>query len=188
MLLLLTILQSFFSTMEQKTLQSDLTVTIAEQVSQPLSYTGKLTLHGDLFLLNMMDMEAAYDGSTLYVYNTGTDELMLSTPSEEELLEANPMRYAKALQKVCNITERQSKDGLHTYITFTPKDQSLGVQRFVLRLKHVVKADVTTLYPESIEMKEGNKTTTLQFRNPQYITAKTQFILNKPNAFINDLR
>lgn len=189
LIILLTVLESLFTTLEQKTLQSDMTITISEQVTQPLTYTGTFVMRGDKFRLNMFDMEAAYDGNTLYIYNTGTDELVLSNPTEQELLEANPFRYAKALVKVCNITERASKDGKHTIITFTPKDKSSGVQRFVLRVKReLTKDNKEILTPVSVEMKEGNKTTTLQLTNPHYTTTATAFILNKPNAFINDLR
>lgn len=190
LIILLTVLESLLSTLEHKTLQSDLAITMAEQVSQPLTYTGSFVMCGDKFHLAMFDMEAAYDGNTLYIYNEGTDELVLSRPTEEELLEANPFRYAKALVKVCNLTERASKDGKHTIITFTPKNKTPnGIQRFVLRVKKEMTSDNKELLtPVSVEMKEGNKTTTLQLTNPRYITTTTIFTLNKPNAYINDLR
>jgi hypothetical protein len=37
-------------------------------------------------------------------------------------------------------------------------------------------------------MREGKQTTRLQLKNPQYITTAPVFRLDKPDAFINDLR
>lgn len=97
LLVILTALSSFLTGLETKTLQTDFTLTIAENVSQPLNITGTITVHGTQFLLSAMDYEAAYDGSTLYLWQPDTEELTLTTPTDEELLEVNPFLYAKAL-------------------------------------------------------------------------------------------
>ena len=125
-LTILTIFSSFLLNLEQKTLQSDFTVTVAEEVNAPMNYPGTITMQGKCFALTMFGVEAAYDGKTLYMYNAEVDELTLSNPTEQELLEANPFLYAKALVDVCNITERAINNGDQTLVTLTPKDQSLG--------------------------------------------------------------
>ena len=51
--IILTVLTSFLSTIEQKTLQSDFTITVAEEVTAPMNYPGALTMQGDKFLLSM---------------------------------------------------------------------------------------------------------------------------------------
>lgn len=116
-------LDTFFAYLEQHTLQSEFTITVSEEVAQPMNYPGEITMLGRQFLLTMFDTEAAYDGQTLSVYSASTDELTLSTPTEAELLEANPFLYAQALVKVCTITEHPSKDRTQTIITLTPNDQ-----------------------------------------------------------------
>ncbi len=95
--ILLTALSSFLTSLETKTLKTDFTLTIAENVSQPLNITGTIIVHGTHFLLSALDYEAAYDGSTLYLWQPDTEELTLSTPSPEELWEVNPFLYAKVL-------------------------------------------------------------------------------------------
>ena len=185
LLTILTILSSFMANLEQKTLQSAFTVTIAEEVNAPMNYPGEIIMQGNKFRLEMMDMEAAYDGKTMYMYSGQTDELNLSNPTEQELLEANPFLYAKALVPVCNVTERTTQDGLQTIVTLTPKDQSIGINRFVLKLR---KSD---LMPLSVEIKEGKKTSTLKLKEPKFVPTNPEHIfVLKPskNTYVNDMR
>ena len=179
-LIIVTVLQSFLTSLETKTLQADFTLTISADASQPLNHTGSVTMQGEKFRLAVFDMQAAYDGNTLYIYNEDTDELTLSRPTEQELLETNPFLYARALSEVCNITEREA-DG-STIITLTPKDQSIGIQRFTLTLGK-------DKLPVRLEVREGKKTTSLILRNTKYITEQQTYILTPdPKTFVNDLR
>ena len=192
-------LDTFLQTLADHTLHSDFVITISEGASQPMNYPGTITMRGDRFSLEMFDMEAAYDGKTLYVYSATTDELTLSTPTEQELMEANPFLYAQALSKVCTITEqpstgdagvppagRKQGGGANTTtnitITLTPNDQTAGIQRFTLRIQK------DTMLPLSVEVKEGKQQTTLRLTNPTYTTNIPSFTLTKPDAFLNDLR
>jgi outer membrane lipoprotein-sorting protein len=177
----LAILNSFLANLEQKTLQSDFTVTVAEDVTAPMNYPGTLTMHGKLFRLSMFNIEAAYDGQTLYMYSPEIDELTLSNPTEQELLEANPFLYAQALVPVCHVVERTSGD--QTIVTLTPKDQSIGINRFVLKVR------TGDLMPLSIEIKEGQKTTTLKMKTPAFVESKPTYTIQADkDTYINDMR
>ena len=181
LLITLTVLQSLFATLEQKTLVADFTISIAEQQAQPMTYTGDLVMHGRQFQLSMFSMEAAYDGKTLYMYSEDTEELTLSTPTEEELTQANPFLYAQALLPVCQYVEKSIGD--KTQITLTPKDQNNGIGKFVLR---VVTA---TLLPDAVEIHEpGGNLTTLRLNNARYIEDIPTFTIEKADVFVNDLR
>ena len=183
LLTILTVLSSFLTNLETKTLQSDFTVTVSEEVNAPRNYPGTITMHGRKFLLTMFGIEAGYNGKTLYMYAGDTDELTLSNPTDDELRQANPFLYAQALTGVCNITERASSDGSQTIITLTPKDQSIGINRFTLRVRN------SDLMPLQIELKEGKKTTTLKMKNPCYITTQPVYeIKPEKNTYINDMR
>ena len=180
---ILTILTSFLSNLETKTLQSNFTVTVAEEVNAPMNYPGAITMQGKCFVLTMFGMEAAYDGKTLYMYNAELDELTLSNPTEQELLEANPFLYAKALMDVCNVTERAINNGEQTLVTLTPKDQTIGIKRFTLKIKN------SNLMPLQVEIKEGKQTTTLKLTNPTFVTTKqTYTITPDKNTYVNDMR
>ena len=192
-------LDTFLQTLAENTLQSDFVITISEGASQPMNYPGTITMRGDRFALEMFDIEAAYGGKTRYVYSATTDELTLSTPTEQELMEANPFLYAQALSRVCTIAEqpstgdagvppagRKQGGGANTTtnitITLTPNDQTAGIQRFTLRIQK------DTMLPLSVEVKEGKQQTTLRLTNPTYTTNIPSFTLTKPDAFLNDLR
>lgn len=183
LIIILTVLANFLANLETKTLQSDFTITVAEEVNAPMNYPGQLTMHGQCFVLEMFNINAAYDGKTLYMYSPQTDELTLTNPTEQELLEANPFLYAKALVDVCNIIERASSDGQETIVTLTPKDQSIGINRFTLRVRN---AD---LMPLLVEIKEGKKLSTLKLKEPTFITTPQEFVLTPDkDTYINDMR
>lgn len=181
LIITLTILQSLFSILEQKTLQSDFSITITQEQTQPMTYAGTLAMRDQKFALEFIGIEAAYDGQTLYMYSEDTEELTLSTPTEEELIQTNPFLYARALLPLCEYAEKAVGD--KTQITLTPRDQSLGINKFVLRLV------TTTLLPVSAEIHESDgKVTTLRLNNPEYKNECPKFSIEKPEAFINDLR
>ena len=183
LVVILTVLSSFLANLETKTLQSDFTVAVAEEVNAPMNYPGTITMHGDCFRLTMFGIDAAYDGKTLYMYSGETDELTLSNPTQQELTEANPFLYAKALVKVCNITERATSDGKQTIVTLTPKDQSIGINRFVLRVRN------DDLMPLQVEIKEGKKTSTLKMKEPKFVTSKQNYTIKaEAGTYVNDLR
>ena len=181
LLVILTVLSSFLTNLETKTLQSDFTITVAEDVASPMNYPGSLTMQGSKFVLSMFNIEAAYDGKTLYMYSPDIDELTLTNPTEQELLEANPFLYAKALVNVCNVTERES--GEQTIITLTPKDQSIGINRFV------VKVRTADLMPLQLEIKEGKKTSSLKLKNPAFVTSSPKYEIQPgKDTYLNDMR
>jgi hypothetical protein len=181
LLITLTVLQSLLATLEQKTLVSDFAISIAEEQAQPTTYTGDMAIHGKQFTLSMFAIEAAYDGNTLYMYSDDTEELSLSTPTDEELQQTNPFLYAQALLPVCQYSEKAMGD--KTQITLTPNDQSAGITKFVLRLT------TATLLPTSIEIhEEDGKQTTLRLNNARYTDDTPSFIIEKEGAYINDLR
>jgi hypothetical protein len=180
-LILLTVLQSLFSNLEQKTLQSNFTIAQTQVTQAATTYYGSLKMRGNKFIISMQDMDAAYDGKTLYVYSEDVEELTLTNPTKQELLETNPILYAKSLLPVCKYTEKVVGD--KTQITLTPNNQTSGIKKFILRVT------ISTLLPSSIEIHETNGSiTTLQFTGAKYTTENPSFKLSKPGAFINDLR
>ena len=185
LLIILSVLTSFLANLETKTLQSDFTVTVSEEVNAPMNYPGSLTMHGRCFRLKMFTIDAAYDGKTMYMYSPDIDELTLTNPTEQELVEANPFLYAQALVDVCHITERTITNNQSpiTIVTLTPKDQSIGINRFTLQVRN------EDLMPLKAEIKEGKKTSTLKMKEPKFVETPQEYII-KPdkNTFINDMR
>lgn len=197
--IILTVLSSFMTNIEKQTLKSDFVVTISETATQPLSYTGSFVMRGERFELQMMQMEIAYDGKTLYMYSAETDEIQLTEPTQEELLQANPLAFAKSAVNDCEVLERDKSNG-EKLIVLVPRDKTktYGIGRIEVVL---MENSPTTNYqlpttnhqspiylPVSVELKEGKRTTTLKLKNAEYISTTPTFKINKPGAFVNDLR
>ncbi len=175
------VLNRFFDTLSSKTLQADFRITISAQADQPITYNGDIVMRGEKFLLTMGDMEIAYDGSTLYNYSESLDELSLSTPTADELQQANPLLFARALAKNCEIRQQDGKDNYE--FTLLPYNTGAGVQQFTLQVRK------TDLLPLLVTMKETvQNTTTLQLIEPKYTNEMPSFVINKEGAYINDLR
>ena len=189
LLIILTVLQSLLAMLEQKTLVSDFTMTYTQSPiansQSPITYTGNLAMHGKQFSLSMFNMEAAYDGNTLYMYSEELEELSLSTPTEEELVQTNPFLYAQALLPVCQYAEKVVGD--KTQITLTPTSPITNNQSPIA--KFVLRVTTATLLPTTVEIHETEgPLTTLRLNNARYTDETPRFIIEKKGAFINDLR
>lgn len=180
LLVFLSVLSTLLSNIETRTLQSDITLTMQAQGQAALTSPGKVVMQGERFKGNARGYEVAYDGKTFYMYDPDAEELMLTSPSKEELLSMNPLLYAKALAKVSEVKESVNKDGTITTITLVPKGTPDEQMKVIVK----VKGDVPVL----VEIKEPNSTTTLRLKNPQYITTTPKFIIEKPGVYTNDLR
>lgn len=179
-LILLSSLLSFFGQLEKMTLQSDVQLTVTHQQNQPMTYVGKCALRGECFYLSMLSMEAAYDGQTLYVYSEDTQELTLSNPTQQELLETNPIILAKQIAQNSAITERVSGD--KTIYAIVPNDTKWQVNQCI------VKIQTLTMLPSQIQLYENERTTSLTFIMPTYSQEAMEFKIDKNDVFINDLR
>ena len=174
------VLNSCLKNLEKQTLEAAFTVTITEKASQPVSFTGNIVMRGECFIAEFMGTEMAYDGKTLYTYNEDTDELTLSYPTQDELAEANPLLFAK---NIADSYEAETKEQSGNYqITLRP-DKSTGVREFTLLVR---KSDLMPLYASMKEI--DMRTTTLTLRQQKFTDEKPDFKLEKPGAFINDLR
>lgn len=176
-----TALSRFLEKMDQTTFRAKFTLTIAETAAHPQTHSGRIAMRGQQFYINLFNTEASYDGKTFYIYSPETKELTMSAPTKDELLESNPLLFARELSKVCKLSEKPTNAGT-TIITLVPKDQSKGVQRFELTLK------TATLMPVSLEVKEGASYTRITFREGKFSDDKPVFVMQRKNATIIDLR
>jgi len=176
-----TALSRFLQKMDQTTFRARFTLTIAETAAHPQTHSGRIAMRGQQFYINLFNTEASYDGKTFYIYSPETKELTMSAPTQDELLESNPLLYARELSKVCKVSEKPTNAGT-TIITLVPRDQSKGVQRFELTLK------TATLMPVSLEVKEGASYTRITFRDGKFSQDQPVFVMQRKNATIIDLR
>lgn len=181
-MLLLAVLTSLLTMLQSQRLESDFALTMAADQSQAMTYQGSFVMEGALFRVTLLDIEAAYDGQTLYMFSEDTKELTLSTPTEEELIQTNPFLYVQALLPESSVSESDTKEG--TLIILVPKDVSAGITRFTLSADH-------QNVPQRLEIKEKDKQTTMRLTNPRWVEGDKDgkmFVIHKEGVFINDLR
>lgn len=175
--------QLFLQKIEKHTLVAELSLSRIEGTQQTPLGNGKVRMRGEKFTLEMMDTEAAYDGKTLYVYRQDIDELTLSVPEQDELLDVNPILFAKALLSHATLRFSTSqKDDKFWLIDFVPANQAAGIRRFVLKLR---KSD---LAPVEVLVREEKTTTRLVFSTSKFEDSVPSFRLQKSGAYINDMR
>lgn len=175
------VVKRFLGKVEKETLVADFSISYTEEQAQPMNYTGAISMRGKCFVLNVFETDVAYDGKTMYFYSEGTDELTLTNPTPEELIDANPLLFAESLLSQSRVRfATTSPDGVYT-IEFLPTDNS-SVQKFVLKLKK------SNLIPLEIQLREQTATSILKFRSAKYEATLPSFSISKPNAYINDLR
>ena len=122
----------FVAKLESQTLRSSVRLTISENATQPLNYNGTVVMAGECFKVSLLSTEAAYDGKTLYVYSEDTDELTLSSPSADELQEANPLFFAKALRLKSDVRFASSGKTQCYVVELLPHHKEAGVKRLTL--------------------------------------------------------
>ena len=178
------VLLRFLTKIDEQTLSANFTLTVTEDANQPLSYTGKMLMRGEMFRLSMLGNEGAYDGKTYYLYSEETDELTLSVPTRPELLEMNPVLFARQLQRLSTVRfNTANKDNKRYVIELVPNNQETGIQKFTIKLHK------GSLLPEEITVKEGKGTTVVRFSEALYDSRIPSFVIApKPGTFINDLR
>lgn len=186
--LFLSILTSLLSALSQQTLQSDLTLTVTATGSQPVSYAGSLLMQGERFRAEMLGITAAYDGQTLFLYQPEADELTISSPSGEDLLQTNPLLFVQALVPLCNATERPSKNNSETVITMSPKNSSASPETSASMPRSAdsnsalnpllndfrsitVRVRNADFMPLSVELRETKTTTLLNLRSPVWLSS-----------------
>lgn len=166
------------------TLETDFSVSIRENISQPNIYMGHLRMKGEYFDIDLHELRITYDGNTLYWLDKVTSELTLSRPTPTELRDANPLTYMKYLAN--NSKESIISNNTTTTITLLPDDTSQTI------IKYTLQVDNSTLLPTAVEVREQRgKSTSLTFRNTRYVPDTVLFAIVVPQdseIYVNDLR
>ena len=184
----LSILTSLLSALSQQTLQSELTLSVIAPGSQPITYAGSLLMQGRQFRAEMLGITAACDGQTLFLYQPEADELTISSPSDEDLRQTNPLLFVQALVPLCNAAERPAKNNSETVITLSPKNISSSpasssstqasannyspLNTLLNDFRSItVRVRNADLMPLSVELRETKTTTLLTFKSTRWLAS-----------------
>lgn len=200
------IAEQFISKIEKQLLTADYSIELLEGTQRQQVVSGNLQMLGNCFHMTILSTEAAFDGKTLYMYQEETNELTLSNPTDEELLDVNPMLFARALLRTSTVrfaanaskaangkaaNEKAKSNPILAAaevvtLDFIPINKAAGIQRFVIKLR---KAD---LAPIEIQIREQQQQTIIHFSRqsfaPSSQPSSSLFQLEYPSAWLNDLR
>lgn len=177
------VVKAFLQQLQKQTLQTDFSISILNGGERQPAGSGTIQMRDKRFIMRVLTTEAAYDGKTLYIYQDDIQELTLQTPTAEDLVSANPVLFAEALVDASQLKFSTTQRNEQYYVVdFIPTNADAGIQRFVLKLQ---KKD---LIPVEIQVREGRQQTIIRFSNASFTTSLPHFTIDKPDAWVNDLR
>lgn len=195
------IAEQFISKIEKQLLTADYSIELLTGTQRQQVVSGKLQMLGNCFRMTILSTEAAFDGKTLYMYQKETNELTLSIPTEEELLDVNPLIFARALLSAStirfaanakttstNVKTKSNPTASAEVVTLDvlPVNKSAGIQRIVIKMRK------TDLAPLEIQIREQQEQTIIRFSQPSFShtnpSTSSLFQLDYPSAWLNDLR
>ena len=87
------------------------------------STTGKMHLQGDAFRLEYGTITAVYTAGTLTYYDSAEHTLTISKPSQDELLQINPLYFLRSRAQGFT-SQLEGKAGATAVVAFTPQQKS----------------------------------------------------------------
>lgn len=87
------------------------------------STTGKMHLQGDAFRLEYGTITAVYTAGTLTYYDSAEHTLTISKPSQDELLQINPLYFLRSRAQGF-ASQLEGKVGATAVVVFTPQQKS----------------------------------------------------------------
>ena len=107
------------------------------------SCSGKLAAKGSKFALTSSVGSSWYNGSAMWSYSPSTGETTVMKPSSAELMEANPLMYARSSGNFTATFSKNKTAGKHT-IVLVPKTKGSGLKNVTLVL------NASTFLPEKV--------------------------------------
>ena len=116
------------------------------------NFSGTIILKGGMYNLESDLIRAWFDGKTLWTILTGSEEINMSEPTEEELQTINPLYFINLYKLGFNLTcDKMDYNGTPSFLVkLHPTDASNPIAEM-----SVIVSQSTKL-PLSIRMKKGN--------------------------------
>ena len=149
--------------------------------------SGNIFLNGNRFAFTTDEMECGYDGETLWSYIKNNEEINLSLPEEDEIININPYLLLKNYNSrfKCSFA---GKNGDIETILLTPKNDADNIQSVKVsinsKLLYPTRIEVVNKDSSKIVIKVANYNSRINVDNSKFIFDKKRF----PNIEVIDLR
>ncbi|MBO5975339.1 MAG: outer-membrane lipoprotein carrier protein LolA [Paludibacteraceae bacterium] len=160
------------------------------QTNEKEKKAGKLKLKGNKFTLSTEELELFFDGKTQWTLMKGLDEVTISEPTKEEMLQLNPILMINEFSKTHHVQfdADAEKDKQNYLLNLFPKENKFDHFKVAI----VVQKETKQVKKISIKYKNGTSTTfeSSNFNSAAKLTDTDFTFYSKkyPNIEINDLR
>lgn len=149
--------------------------------------SGNIFLNGNRFAFTTDEMECGYDGETLWSYIKNNEEINLSLPEEDEIININPYLLLKNYNSRFKCSFAGKNGDLET-ILLTPKNDADNIQSVKVsinsKLLYPTRIEVVNKDSSKIVIKVTNYNSRINVDNSKFIFDKKKF----PNIEVIDLR
>ena len=149
--------------------------------------SGNIFLNGNRFAFTTDEMECGYDGETLWSYIKNNEEINLSLPEEDEIININPYLLIKNYNSRFKCSFAGKNGDLET-ILLTPKNDADNIQSVKVsinsKLLYPTRIEVVNKDSSKIVIKVTNYNSRINVDNSKFIFDKKKF----PNIEVIDLR
>ena len=152
------------------------------------SMSGKFLMNGKKFHIDSDIVKVWYDGKTQWGLNTEAKEVSISEPTEQELIETNPLTILGAYKSKCNTRFSKTKSTRYDIVELVPKVKNNDFTLIEVRI------DKATKNPYSVAVTEKNGTVSMltlsnyqkgvKVSDADFVFDKTKF----KGISVNDLR
>jgi outer membrane lipoprotein-sorting protein len=183
------IISDLLNSVKTNAIKTDFTLTISDK-SNPSGQvvSGTFTLKASMFVLDMTEMKAWFDGKTQWAYIPQNKEVSITEPTENELSETNPMAILSGYKAKSIIRFSKTKSDQNYCIEMIPKAKSTDISKIEVQ----VNKNTQNLFLIKLTNKNGS-TSLLTLSNFQKgIKVQDSFFVFNPSNFKgvieNDLR
>ena len=158
-----------------------------EQIRQETE--GKVTLAGDRYKLEFLEIIQLFDGEKIYTIVPENEEITVSTPQDSEEINVNPSQilnfYKEGYDYQWDISQRVMGRNIQ-FIKLIPSEENTDIKYLLLG----IDIDQNSIY-RLIEIGNGKTTTTLTIKNQEEnITLPPNFfefnVGDYPNYYMNN--
>ena len=158
-----------------------------EQISQETE--GKVTLAGDRYKLEFLEIIQLFDGEKIYTIVPENEEITVSIPQDSEEINVNPSQilnfYKEGYDYQWDISQRVMGRNIQ-FIKLIPSEENTDIKYLLLG----IDVDQNSIY-RLIEIGNGKTTTTLTIKNQEEnITLPPNFfefnVGDYPNYYMNN--
>lgn len=111
-----------------------------------LSMQGTLKMQGQKFTLQTNDLATWYDGKTMWTYAQVIDEVNVTAPTRQELLEVNPYLLLESYNSLFAVGETPSPIAGERCIVLTPLKRNTNIEQVIITI------DTASLKPITFEI------------------------------------